>query len=55
MLQGEGRRQRGSGMADTQTAHLAKWHHLFLFSTSLSCISSEIEKRKNAQAHPGNK
>lgn len=39
----------------TQTFWLGKWHHLFLFSTSLSHIGSEIEKRKIAQAQSKNK
>lgn len=41
--------ERGSAMADTDT-WLGKWHHLFLFSTSLSHVGSEIEKRKIARA-----
>lgn len=46
--------ERGSAMADTDI-WLGKWHHLFLFSTSLSHIGSEIEKRKIARAQSKNK
>lgn len=46
--------ERGSAMADTDS-WLGKWHHLFLFSTSLSQIGSEIEKRKTARAQSKNK
>lgn len=46
--------ERGSAMADTDS-WLGKWHHLFLFSTSLSQIGSEIEKRKIARAQSKNK
>lgn len=46
--------ERGSAMADTDS-WLGKWQHLFLFSTSLSQIGSEIEKRKTARAQSKNK
>lgn len=46
--------ERGSAMVDADI-WLGKWHHLFLFSTSLSNVGSEIEKRKIAQTQSKNK
>lgn len=43
-------RDRGSAMANRLMKGKKKWHRLFLFSTSLTHVGSDIEKRKPAGA-----